>query len=352
MLVDRFLSTGSAVRDELRYRNGAEEGLATQDDLRRHKTLPAGAGRLVGVEVVRQGEQEVVVRHQGGKAPVEVRGELLCGSQLGNLVELLLEVRFERADVEGRKVGRVEPAPDDPLDRQGLHFEFVASDQVERVVEDQRVLGSDLARADVSGFPQGVQEGFPIVQVEDAVQRLAELLEVLRSRLRRGLARFEILASQDLVCVAKAAAFEAQSDGGSDDVRRGRLDEVVVRRPVRRHVAVLAELLDARAHLRLVDRQQGHDEVVLLEGLALRIDSHEDLRDHLLVGIGGNLERREQVALEPEQGVYALLDEVFLLVRQLGFALLGIALVELADEGLPEGAQPVLLVGGESLAHR
>lgn len=253
MLVDRFLSTGSAVRDELRYRNGAEEGLATQDDLRRHKTLPAGAGRLVGVEVVRQGEQEVVIRHQGGEAPVKVSGEFLRGSQLGNLVELLLEVRFERSDVECRKVGRVEPASDDPLDCQGLHFEFVAPDQVERVVKDQRVLGSDLARADISGFPQGVQEGLPVVQIEDSVERLAELLEILRSRLGRGLARFEVLASQNLVCVAKATAFEAQPNGGADDVRRGRLDEVVVRRSVRGHVAVLAELLDARAHLRLVD---------------------------------------------------------------------------------------------------
>lgn len=84
----------------------------------------------------------------------------------------------------------------------------------------------------------------------------------------------------------------------------------------------------------------------------MRIDPHENLRDHLLVSLRGDLERREQVAFEPEQGIYALLDEIFLLVRQLGFTLLGIALVELADEGLPERAQPVLLVGGKSLAHR
>ena len=97
-----------------------------------------------------------------------------------------------------------------------------------------------------------------------------------------------------------------------------------------------AELFDASPHGRLVDRQQGHNKVILLESLPLRINAHEYIRDGLLVGRLRDLQCRQHVTLKAKQRVKPALNGILSIVIKLRLAFFDIRLVQTFDERLAE----------------
>lgn len=86
-------------------------------------------------------------------------------------------------------------------------------------------------------------------------------------------------------------------------------------------MTVCAKFLDAASHLGLIDGEQRHDEVVLLEGLTLRVHAHENVGDHLLVSIRSNLKSGKKISFEAEKGIDTLLNQILFLVSELRLAL-------------------------------
>ena len=196
--------------------------------MRRNEALPRRAGRLVRVVIERKRHAEVVVREHCANLAFEIRYVFVSRVQRRHIVELPFEVRFERTNVERGQRRGVEPAARKLLQRQCLHAELVLANEVEGVAEEQGICRGHLTCADVTRLSENVDVCVPVVQVEYLVERIAELLEVLGSRLCAGLLRLEVASAHDLIGVAQSSAFESEANGGADDVRGRHLDERVV----------------------------------------------------------------------------------------------------------------------------
>ena len=134
-------------------------------------------------------------------------------------------------------------------------------------------------------------------------------------------------------------------------MRRRESHERVVRGALCRRIAHGAESLDTLPHGGFIDGKQGHDEVILLKCLSLRVHAHEDVRYGLLVSRFGNLQRRQKIALKPEQCVEPVLDGVLAVIVEFRFTLLGICLVKALYECPAISAQFVIVVRREGLGH-
>ena len=191
----------------------------------------------------------------------------------------------------------------------------------------------------------------PVVQVKHEIEGATERGKVLSSRLGRRFLCLEISPAKNLVGITQATPLEPHAHRGANDMRRRDGHERVVRGALCGRMAHGAELLYALPHGRFVDRKQGHDEVILLKRLPLRVHAHEDVRYGLLVSRFGNLQCRQKITLKPEQCVEPALDGILAAIVEFGFALFGIRLVKALDERPAIGAQLVVVVRREGLGY-
>ena len=300
MLVQRLLRARRAHEQELGQRGRAEQCLGTEHNLSRDEAPPGRTRRLVCIEGAGQRNGEIIVRHDGGKPTVEVRLELVGSIKARDVVKLLLELGFEGPHIEPRYGCGEIPASHEPAHSQRLHVELIAPDKVERIAEHERVARPHLVGADVARLRQRVDEGMPVVQVEHEIEGATERGKVLGSRLERRFLCLEISPAKNLVGITQATPLEPHAHRGANDMRRRDGHERVVRGALCGRMTHGAELLYALPHGRFVDRKQGHDEVILLKRLPLRVHTHKDVRYGLLVSRFGNLQRRQKIALKPE----------------------------------------------------
>ena len=201
------------------------------------------------------------------------------------------------------------------------HAAADATDQVERVGVQQRVLRGDHLAAAVARADQGAQELVPVLEVEHPRLRFLQHGELLLAPLRRELPGLEVLAAQHLVDALEPAALEAERDRHAQQLIRIGLDEVVERATAPAPGA--GGCRDARQNCSSAARpsSQNTESSVRMKSAWLSFTPSLLMRTKMSATCSsstgrGDLQRGERVLLQVEEPVEVVADLLLFLLGQ------------------------------------